>query len=61
MKTLYHRYHNWPLSNISAIVKVVDDSGKIKVFVNDKDKTHVKEEIFNTINWHPTTASQPPQ
>lgn len=53
MKVLYEKYHNWSLSNISAIVKIADDNGSIRVWVNDKEKTHVKEEIFNTINWHP--------
>lgn len=41
------------MNNISAVIEVFDDNGKIIVFVNGKDKTHVKEEIFNTINWHP--------
>lgn len=53
MKLLYQRYHDWPMSNISAVVEVFDDNGKTLVYVNGKDKTHVKEEIFKTINWNP--------
>lgn len=52
-KILYHRYHDWSMSNISAVVKVTETDGKIKVYINDVDKTHVKEEIFKTIGWRP--------
>jgi hypothetical protein len=41
------------MSNISAVVKVTETDGKIKVYINDVDKTHVKEEIFKTIGWRP--------
>lgn len=44
------------MNNISAVVEVFDNDGQILVYINGKDKTHVKEEVFRTINWHP----QPP-
>ena len=58
MKLLYQRYHNWELSNISAVVEVFENEGNILVYVNGKDKTHVKEEIFKTINWKPQIISK---
>lgn len=52
-RVLYHKYHDWIGNNISAVVKVVQEDEKILVYVNGKDKTHVKEEVFKTINWRP--------
>lgn len=56
MKLLYQRYHDWSMSNISAIVEVFDNDGEIRVYVNGKDKTHVKEEIFDSIKWRPNVS-----
>lgn len=53
MKVLLNQTFSWPLSNMTKTVKVVDDDGKIQVYIDGVDKTDVKEEIFKTINWYP--------
>lgn len=50
MQLLYRKYHSWKMSNIMGWIEVYrDGNGKVRVYFNDREKTHVKQEFFNAI------------